>query len=72
MVGSEKYFVKIELRRDPTSSTSDLYEDKISLFEHGNLEDFILLICNLNMNLAATGTLEMNAKIQYLRRLVHG
>ena len=32
---SGKYFVKIKLRRDPTSSTSDLYEFKISLFDNG-------------------------------------
>ena len=37
---SAKYFVKLKLRRDPTSSTSDLYEFKIYLFDNGDLEDF--------------------------------
>ena len=37
---SEKYYVKIKLRRDPTSSTSDLYELKTALFDNGEPEDF--------------------------------
>ena len=37
---SDKYFVKLKLRRDPTSSTSELYEVKISLFENGEPEEF--------------------------------
>ena len=28
-------YVKLKLRRDPTSSTSDLYEFMMSLFDHG-------------------------------------
>ena len=35
---SDKYFVKIKLRRDPTSSMSDLYEFNMSLFDHGEME----------------------------------
>ena len=37
---SEKYFVKIKLRRTRTSSTSDLYEFKISSFDNGDPEEF--------------------------------
>ena len=37
---SDKYFVKLKLRRDPTSSTLDLYEFKMFLFENGEPEDF--------------------------------
>ena len=40
---SDKYFVKIKLRRDPTLSTLDLYELKMSLFENGNPEEFYCL-----------------------------
>ena len=32
---SDKDFVKLKLRRDPMSSTSDLYEFKMSLFVNG-------------------------------------
>ena len=32
---SDKYFVKPKLCRDPTSSTSDLYESIMSLFDNG-------------------------------------
>ena len=40
---SEKYFVKLKLRRDPTMSTSDLYEFKMSLFENFDPEKFYCL-----------------------------
>ena len=39
---SEKYFVKLKLRRDPTSPTSDIYEFKMSLFDNG---DFLSFYC---------------------------
>ena len=35
---SEKYFVKLKLRKYPTSSTSDLYEFRMSLFDNGRQE----------------------------------
>ena len=37
---SEKYFVKLKLRRDPASSTSDIYKFKMSLFGNGEPEEF--------------------------------
>ena len=37
---SDKYFVKLKLHRDTTSSTSDLYEFKISLFDNGEPKEF--------------------------------
>ena len=40
---SDKYFVKLELRRDPKLSTSYLYEFKMSLFDNGEPEDFSCL-----------------------------
>ena len=44
----------------------------MSLFGHGKSQEFLLFICNFNMTLAATGTLEMDAKIQYIHKLVRG
>ena len=32
---SDKYLVKIKLRRDPTSSTPELYQFNMYFFEHG-------------------------------------
>ena len=69
---SEKDFVKLKLRRDPMSSTSELYEFKISLFEHGDPEEFLLFICNFNMDIAAAGTLDMDVKTQYLCMIFRG
>ena len=54
------------------SSTSDLYEFRMYLFDHGNLEEFLLFTHNFNTTLAETGTLEMDANIQYLCTLLWG
>ena len=69
---SDKYCFNLKLRSDHMFSTSNLYEFKMSLFDHGNLEEFLLFIRNFNITLAATGTLEMDAKSQYLCTLVRG
>ena len=50
----------------------DLYDFKMSLFDHGEPGEFLLFIYNFNMTLAATGTLDTDANIQYLCTLVHG
>ena len=68
----DKYLVKLKLCRDPTVSTSDIYEFKMYLLENGEPEEFLLFICNFNMTLATSGTLEADAKFQYLRTIVHG
>ena len=54
---SDKYFVKIKLRREPMSTTSDRYEFKMSLFDNGNPEEILLFVHNFNTTLAASGTL---------------
>ena len=59
---SEEYFVKLKLCRDPTLTLSDLYEFKMLLFGNGELEGFLLFVSNFNMNLAASGKLEVDAK----------
>ena len=65
-------YVKLNLRRYPTSSTLDPYEFRMSLFDYGKPEEFLLLVQNFQMNRASTGMLETEAKIQYLCTLVHG
>ena len=69
---SDEYFVNLKLRRDTTSSTLDLYEFKMSLFDHSKPEEFLLFIRNFNTTFVETGTLEMDANIQYLCTLVCG
>ena len=68
----DKYFIKLKLRRDHMSSTSDLYELKMSLFENGEPEEFLLFVRNSNMTLTESWTLEAGMIIQYLRTLVLG
>ena len=68
----DKYFVKLKLRRYPTSSTPDLYQFKMSLFENFDPEEFLLFVRNFNMILAASGTLEAGVKYKYLHTIVRG
>ena len=46
---SEKNFVKLKLRRDPTSNNSELYEFKMALFDNGDLDKFFLFVQNFNL-----------------------
>ena len=64
--------VKLNLRRDPTSRTSDLYEFRMSLVDHGEPEEFLLFVQKFQTTLAASGNIEMEAKVKYLCTLVHG
>ena len=66
----DKDFVKLKLCRYPTLPTYDLYELRMSFFDNVKLEEFLLLVCNFNMTLAASGTLEVDTKFQYLFTLV--
>ena len=59
----DKYFVNIKLRRYPTPEKSDLYELKMSLFDKGDTEEFLLFIRNFQMTLEASGKLTTGAKI---------
>ena len=63
---SDEYFVKLNFCRDPTSSTLDLYEFKMSLFDHGEPEEFLLL------TLVVTGMQEMDSKLWYICALGRG
>ena len=49
----DKYFIKINLCRDPTSENSDPCEFKMDLFDNVETEEFLLFISNFNMNLEA-------------------
>ena len=68
----DKDFVKLKLRRDPTSENLDLYELKTDFFDNGKPEAFLLFVHNFNITLEAPVMLEPNAKDQYLCRLVCG
>ena len=41
---SDKYFVTIKLRKNPTSEKLDLYELKMSLFDNSKPEYFLLFV----------------------------
>ena len=60
----------MELCRNPMSSTLNHYTFRMSLFENGDPEEFLMFVRNFNMTLAEIGTLETGSNIQYLRTLV--
>ena len=51
---SDKAFVKLKLHRGHTSSTLDLYEFRIYLFDNGGPEEFLLFVCNFDMTLTVS------------------
>ena len=69
---SDGYNVKIKLCIYTTSITLDLYEFRMSLFDHGETEELLLFIRKFQMTLVATGMLETEAKVQYICTLVRG
>ena len=69
---SGQFFVNMKFLRDTTSSMSYLYEFMMPLFDNGDPKRFLLFVCNPNMNLAASRTLDKVTKIQYLCTLVRG
>ena len=69
---SDGDYVKLNLCGDTTYSTSDLNEFKIPLFNYVETEDFILLMKNSQMTLAATEIIETEAKVLYICTLVRG
>ena len=69
---SDKYFVEIKLRRDPTPEKLDLYKFKIALFDNGDTQEFLLFVCKCNMAIKALGMLNAGAKIQYICNMVSG
>ena len=68
----EKDCVKLQLNRDPTSDKLDLCEFKMTLHDNGDTEDFMFFVRHFNTTPAASGTLEIYAKVQYLHTLVSG
>ena len=69
---SDGDYVKLKLRGDSTYSTSDIYEFRMSLFDHVEAEEFLLFVQNFQMTLADMETFETEAKIQYTRTHVRG
>ena len=69
---SDKKIVNLKFCGYPKSSTSDLYEFRVSVFDNGNPEGFLLFMSNFNMNLAVTRIMDTGTKIQYLSIIVHG
>ena len=66
----DEYCVKLKMHRDTMSSTLDLYGFSMSLFDHFNPEEFLLIVQNFSMTLADTGTIEMGVKVQYIGMFV--
>ena len=57
-------YVKLNLCRYPTYITLDLYEFRMSLFDHDRPEEFLLFVQNFQMTRVATVMLDTEAKVQ--------
>ena len=66
----DKDFIKLKLHRYPNFSTSDIYEFKMSLFDNGEPEEFLLFFRNFNVTFVTSGKLEVGVKYQYFYTLV--
>ena len=64
--------MKLKVRRDPIYDMLELYEFKMSLYDHGEPGEFLLFISIFNTNHAETRMLEMDTNILYLRKLFRG
>ena len=67
---SDNDSLKLKLFRYPTLHTLGLFQFKTSMFGNGKPEEFLFIVCNFNITLSASGTLEAGTKYQYLRTLV--
>ena len=68
---SDKYFVNIKFRSDPTSEKSDLYEFKMALFYNSDTDEFLLFVRNFNMNIKVSGALKSDAIIWWNQCVQH-
>ena len=55
----DRYFINIKLRRDPTSEKLNLYELKMAFFDNNDPEELLLFVCNFNMTLKKSVTLQL-------------
>ena len=55
-----------------TSEKSEVYKFKMALFDNGESEEFLLFLRNFKTTIDASGTLTVNAELQYLRPLLRG
>ena len=69
---SNKYFVKTKFLGDLRSENSNFDEFKMTLFDTGKCERFLLLIRNFIMTLEASGLFGDGTNIQYLDTMLHG
>ena len=69
---SDEYNVKLKWCKYPTYSTSEIYELRISLFDHDKQEEYLLFIYNFNMTLVSRGMQVMYVNVRYLCTIVCG
>ena len=58
--------------RDPMSTTLETYKLNMSIFEKGQLEDFLGILANFNTSIDKTVTTTAVGRINYLGMMLHG
>ena len=60
------------MRRNPASSTLEIYKLQIKVFENGQPEELIALLKKFKKAIGGTGTTTITGLISYLRIMLHG
>ena len=68
----ETYSVKVKLRKDSTSETSNLYRFKMTMFDNGEPKELLLFERKFHAMTEALGIITANANLQYIQNLLHG
>ena len=68
----ETNIIKIKMRQDPASDTSDTYKLKVQTFENGKPEEFLQMMKNFKTDVVRTGTTSTTGTIQFIRTMLHG
>ena len=68
----ETHIIKIKMRREPASSTSETYELKVQTFENGKPKYFLQMMKDFKTGIDGTGMTSVSGKIKFLPTMLRG
>ena len=68
----ETKIIKINMRQDPASATSDTYELKVQTLENCKPEEFLQMMKNFKTDVVRTGTTSTTGTIQFICTMLCG
>ena len=64
--------IKIKMRQDPASATSNIYELKVQTFENGKPEEFLHMMKDFKIGIDGTGNTCATGKINFYAQCYAG